>query len=214
MSVTDADFIEEIAWRTIETSLFPSGLWTVTEIANYTNQRQNRFNRDAKLMLAHQPLTFSAAQTSADLPQDWIATINGSWTPATGTTAGISTTVGTGDRYAAEKAISSTNNPPSRPVILDDQSAGPLKVELFPPPDVAGDLEILYASVLEVLPFDPLNPEIFDLPDDVIPYIVYGVLADMLSKDGRGQDLARAKYCEERFQEGIALSAILLEGWI
>lgn len=215
MSVTDADQLAEVAWRVIETdTTFTSGLWSVAEIANYFNQRLNRFNRDAKLMLAHQPIAFSAGQESADLPQDWIATLNGSWTPAAGDTAGIATTVATGDRYAAEFGISATNNPPTRPIIMDDQSAGPLTIELFPVPDVDGSLEILYASVLENLPFDPMNPEIFDVPDDVVPFVTYGVLADMLSKEGRGQDLARARYCEERFQEGIALSAILLEGWI
>lgn len=215
MSVTDADQLAEVAWRVIETdTTFNSGLWSVAEIANYFNQRQNRFNRDSKLMLAHQPISFVAGQSSADLPSDWIATQNGSWTPATGASAGIATTVATGDRYAAEKAISVTNNPPTRPTIMDDQSAGPLTLELFPPPDVDGELDLLYASVLATLGFDPGSPDIFNLPDDVVPFVMYGVLADMLSKDGRGQDLARASYCESRFQEGIALSAILLEGWI
>jgi len=212
MSVTDADQLEEVAWRVIESStLFPSGLWTVAEIANYFNQRQNRFNRDTKLMLAHQPLSFTAGQESADLPPDWIATLNGSWSPAAG---GPATTVAAGDRYAAEKAISSTNNPPDVPTIMDDTSGGALTIELFPPPTTDGELEILYACVLERLPFDPGSPEIFDIPDDFVPYITYGVLADMLSKDGRGQNLLMARYCEQRYEEGVAMAAILLEGYL
>lgn len=212
MAITDADQLAEIAWRVVEAdTTFTSGLWTVTEIANYFNQRQNQFNRDTKLMLAHQPLAFTAGQTVADLPQDWIASLNGSWTDSP---TGKSTTVAAGDRYAAEKGISATNNPPLRPIIFDDGSAGPLKLELFPVPVTDGELELLYASVLAALAFDPGTPDIFNLPDEVVPYVTYGVLADMLSKDGRGQDLARAAYCEQRYQEGVALAAVLLEGFL
>ncbi len=211
MSTTDADLIADVAWRVLESStLFPSGLWSVAEITNYANQRQNRFNRDAKLLLAHQPIAFSAGDVNKPLPDDWIATLNASWTDDP---TGVSTTVGVGDRYAAEALITSTNNPPDRPTILDDSSAGPLTVELFPTPATDGELELLYACVLETLHGDPLAPDVIDLPDDFFPYLVYGVLADMLSKEGRGQDLARAQYCEQRFQEGILLSAVLLEGY-
>ncbi len=211
MSVTDADQLIEVAWRVVETStLFSSGLWTVSEVANYFNQRQNRFNRDTKLMLAHQPIAFVAGQESADLPADWITSFNGSWTPAGSTE---STTVQPGDRYAAETGISSTNNPPVRPIIMDDQNAGARKVELYPVPSTDGNLDLLYVCVLEVLGFNPVSPEIFDIPDDFVPYVTYGVLADMLSKEGRGRDLARASYCEDRYQEGVALAAVLLEGY-
>ena len=45
MAITDADQLAEIAWRVVEAdTTFTSGLWTVTEIANYFNQRQNHFN--------------------------------------------------------------------------------------------------------------------------------------------------------------------------
>lgn len=212
MSVTDADQLSELAWRLVESdTTFTSGLWTVAEIANYLTQRQNRFNRDTKLMLAHQPLAFTAGQESAALPPDWIASLNGSWTPDA---SGIATTVQPGDRYAAEKLIAAGNNPPSQPTIMDDQNGGPLTVELYPVPAEDGQLELLYASVLEALACDPLNPVLFEIPDDFVPYVTYGVLADMLSKEGRGRDLARAQYCEGRYNEGVALAAILLEGYL
>ena len=54
---------------------------------------------------------------------------------------------------------------------------------------------------------------LFNIPDDFVPYIKYGVYADMLGKTGRGQDLLRARYSEQRFQEGVVLTKALLEGW-
>jgi hypothetical protein len=50
-------------------------------------------------------------------------------------------------------------------------------------------------------------------PNDFTPAIKYGVLADMLSKVGRGQDLTRAAYCESRYQEGVEAAKIMLSGW-
>ena len=42
------------------------------------------------------------------------------------------------------------------------------------------------------------------------PYIKYGVMADMLSKEGEAQDVNRAKYCQGRYEEGVELAKILL----
>lgn len=50
-------------------------------------------------------------------------------------------------------------------------------------------------------------------PNDFTPAIKYGVLADMLTKVGRGQDLIRAAYCESRYQEGVEAAKIMLAGW-
>jgi hypothetical protein len=41
------------------------------------------------------------------------------------------------------------------------------------------------------------------LPPNLIPYLKWGVLADLLSEDGHGQDLSRAEYCKQRWEEGI-----------
>jgi hypothetical protein len=211
--IAATDQFVELQWRLLDTGgtsfQFPSGLWSTDEVIEYFTERQNRFNRDTKLLLAHLPLAFSAAQASAAAPVDWIATQNGTWIDTPTRTA---STVTTGDRYAAEHGISQTNNPPLRPVILDDQSAGPLTIELYPPPVTEGVLDLLYATVLTAIAAD--SDATFDLPDDFVPFVTYGVLADMLSKDGRGQDLARAAYCEERYSSGVKIAAIMLEGYV
>lgn len=210
MSVTDADQMAEVAWRLLDDTILTSGLWTVAEVASYFNQRQNRFNAATNLMLAHQPLAFLSGVSSGNLPPDWIATLRATWRAAG---SSVMSPVTKSDRYAASLGIQ-TWNAPLVPTLFDDNSGGPLKVELFPPPLTDGAFEILYTSVLEILHFDPNTPDVFDVPDDFVPYITYGVLADMLSKDGRGRNLEKAAYCEERFAEGIALAGILLTGFL
>jgi hypothetical protein len=43
------------------------------------------------------------------------------------------------------------------------------------------------------------------VPDYTVTYIKYGVLERMLSKEGEGQDLARARYCRNRYVFGVNL---------
>lgn len=52
-----------------------------------------------------------------------------------------------------------------------------------------------------------------DVTQDFTPAIKWGVIADMLSKVGRGQDLTRAAYAESRYREGVEAVAIILAGW-
>lgn len=48
------------------------------------------------------------------------------------------------------------------------------------------------------------------IPNIFYPYIKYGVMADMLSKEGEMQDSERAKYCEARFAEGVEIAKMWL----
>lgn len=47
--------------------------------------------------------------------------------------------------------------------------------------------------------------DVLTVPDFTKPYIKFGVLSKMLSKEGEGQDLLRARYCRRRMATGINL---------
>lgn len=212
MAITDADVLVEVQWRLLEDAALTSGLWTLTEIAALFNQRQNRFNRDTKLMLAQAAIPVAAAAPTAAYPQDWIATARASWKD---TASGVATPVDQSDLFAAQMGLpSAAGAAPLVPVIMDENVGGTLTTNLFPPPVGDGTLNLLYASTLELLNFNPAAPDIFDVPDEFVPYLVYGVLEDLLSKEGRGQDLARAAYCRERYDEGVLVCAIMQAGFL
>lgn len=208
MAVTDADQLAEIVWRLVEDPTLASGLWTLTEIAGLFNQRQNRFNRDTYLMLAQIPIAATNGVASYDLPDDWIATQRVTWKSAGGTAI---SPIDRGDRFSAA-ALGTVGT--TRPILYDDHDAGSRTIELFSTPLVDGTIGLTYASIMEILNFNPANPDIFDIPDDFVPYVMYGVLEDLLSKDGRGRDLQRAAYCRARYEEGVAMAAIFLGGFI
>ena len=52
-----------------------------------------------------------------------------------------------------------------------------------------------------------------DLPDEFAHVLKYGTLADQLRKDGRGQDLGRADYAQQRFDLGVEAARLILAGW-
>ncbi len=209
MAITDADQLVEVRWRLIEDAALSSTLWTLPEIAALFNQRQDRFNRDTFFLLAHQPIAAVAGTEDYDLPEDWIATERVTWRTLAGAISALTPV----DRFGMSNLFSPGNLPP-RPIAYDDQSAGIEVLEIGPVPAADGTLEVLYVSTLELLNFDPLAPDIFDLPDDFIPYITYGVLSDLLSKEGNGRDLPRSAYCQSRYEEGVAVAALFLLGFL
>jgi hypothetical protein len=90
-----------------------------------------------------------------------------------------------------------------------DSETPTLQVQLAPAPTGAGTLSLYYISVGNTLDG---TGEIFNTPDEFVPFLKYGVLADMLMKLGRVQDGVRAGYCENRFQEGIELAKSWISG--
>jgi hypothetical protein len=65
-----------------------------------------------------------------------------------------------------------------------------LTLQLIPPPVDNGTLTLQTISS-------------GSLPDDFMPYILWGVLGDMLRSPGPLQDSLRAEYAEARFKEGV-----------
>jgi hypothetical protein len=48
--------------------------------------------------------------------------------------------------------------------------------------------------------------QLLPIPANLAWAVKYGIMSDMLSKEGEAQDTKRAKYCESRFNEGIELA--------
>lgn len=82
----------------------------------------------------------------------------------------------------------------------------PLVLEVQPPPLTTGKLNLL--TVNSGPDLDPLTAQVLGVPDDFCWVIKFGALADLFGMDGPGQDINRAKYCESRWKDGIALARI------
>lgn len=48
------------------------------------------------------------------------------------------------------------------------------------------------------------------IPDSFTPYVAYGVASKLFSADGESKDNQRAKYCQQRYEEGLLLVGAIM----
>lgn len=208
MSILDTDMLTEVQFALTEDAAFSSGLWTPTEVIGYFNQRQYRFLKETMILGAVATLPWTPQEPYGALPTDWVMTIRALWHDFVG---GRYTPLTTTDTFELDHTDIEGATTAGLPLGYRDADVpGTLLMGLGPAPSAPGEVELVYVSLSELLDG---TGQLFDTPDDFVPYIKYGVYADMLGKDGRGQDLLRARYAEQRFSEGVALTQALLGGW-
>lgn len=78
---------------------------------------------------------------------------------------------------------------------------------LYPNPANLGQVELIYVNGIAASTELLVTTKV-PLPNNLVPYIVFGICANILRKEGTQQDLARADYFEERFREGIELGKV------
>lgn len=209
----DQALLTDLQYTLVETpdggASWGSGLWTRDEVVNVLTQRQNRLLKETLLLvtLASPNLTVNIGDHRIALPVDHLRTISAVWRGNDGTVRELLRA----DSFEADHAIStweSTNT--VSPLVYMDYDPLTLQIQIAPAPSVAGTIELLYVANGTVLTG---NGVALTVPDEWAHVVKYGSLADLLSKDGRGKDASRAAYSEQRFQLGIDLARLILEGW-
>lgn len=209
MSTTDLSLLAEIQAALLEDATFSNGLWSLAEVLRYFNQRQYRFLTETKVLTAIATIPWIPAIDSQPLPDDWIATIAALWHDFPSGEYHVLPATDAWEIDHLNQAFATTGGMPQG--YRDGDTLQTLTLTLGPAPAAQGAVELLYVGLSEILDG---TGTIFDIPDDWVPYLKYGVYADMLGKEGRGQDLIRARYSDLRYQEGIVLAQSLLAGWI
>jgi len=209
VSTTDLSLLAEIQAALLEDATFSNGLWSLAEVLRYFNQRQYRFLTETKVLTAVAAIPWIPAVDSQPLPTDWIATIAALWHDFASDEYHVLPPTDAWEIDHLNAAFATTGGTPQG--YRDGDTLETLTLTLGPAPAAQGAVELLYVGLSEILDG---TGTIFDIPDDWVPYLKYGVYADMLGKEGRGQDLIRARYSDLRYQEGIVLAQSLLAGWV
>lgn len=205
--MTDQEILTEVASAVLEDPAYLTGLWTLSEVLGYLNLRQQRLLKRTRVTAATAILPTTPGVPEYALPADWIDTIavrwhslvDDQWYP-----------VDESDSFELDHITPDTTLTVNPPLGYRTSDLETLRLVLGPPPTAPGELELVYVALAVTLDNTGIACEI---PDALCPYLKYGTLADMLAKDGRGQDLLRARYCEQRFEEGVALASALVDGW-
>lgn len=185
-----------------------SGLWSREEVLGALNFRQSLLLKSSLLVvsIANPQLTVTAGNTTVDLPADWIRTVDAVWIGADGTTRELlRCSTFEMDHVTPSWAIISAD-----PLSYVEYETPTLEMTIGPTPRQDGVIDLLYIARGPALTGDGM---VTSIPDELSDAVVYGALTDLLSKDGRGQDLLRAQYCQQRYELAVDLARLILEGW-
>lgn len=103
--------------------------------------------------------------------------------------------------YFNRNAFNSTTN---RPTYFTSILGNLNTVKIYSFPSNLCELEIISVNGISSSTVLSLATKI-GIPDNLVPYIKWGVLADIYSKDGIAYNPAMAAYCEQRWSEGIII---------
>jgi hypothetical protein len=207
----DQDLLTAIQFALIEPpnggASWPSGLWTREEVLGSLNQRQDKLLKDSLLLVGIANLPVAASQHRVDLPFDWIRTISVVWRS---TDLTVVRELLRADSFEADHAIPTWDlTDTTAPLVYMEYETPTLQVQIGPAPTGTGTLELLYVPLGTRLTG---QNELLVVPDEWAFAVKYGALADLLSKNGRGQDLPRAASAEQKFQLGIEAARLILRG--
>lgn len=77
-------------------------------------------------------------------------------------------------------------------------------IEIYPSPSNLSKLEIISVNGIPSSTVLALNTKV-GIPDNLVPYIKFGILADIYAKDGIAYNPSMAAYCEDRWNEGLII---------
>lgn len=127
------------------------------------------------------------------------------WLPVTVPGGYVNTPLWPDDTFAlAAYQRDYTVAPQGQPTTYQQSTEPPLSFDVDVQPAVPGTYEVLSVNAGETLPA-PIPPALLRIPDDFTWVAKWGVLADLLNRDSNARDPMRAKYCEMRYQHGLAL---------
>ena len=200
--MTDAEILSQMQTILIEPPdggvTIPSGLWTPDEFLDALDNGKQYVRVGATPFFERVTLVTVPNQTRYALPQDWVATYRVVWHGSDGSKIDL----GRDSTWSADYLDPYwTMTAESRPEIYNDSLTPVPQIQVMPPCQDNGVLEVTYLSTSTVL------------PDLLIPIAKWRAIAILLAKDGRGQDLPRAKMANDLVAQGLAALNVFLKGW-
>lgn len=208
----DTEVLNEIQYYVLETpddgATLTSDLWTVAEVIGYLNQRQREFLKDTCVLYKRADLATVPGEMRHTLPDGTIFVQHVTFRTA----ADVYTELRRVDLWQLDTLLPDWETvTDSVPRWFLDSEVPTMTLGTAPATMTAGVLEALYVGITAALSNTGVS---FEVPDECVPAIMWGVVADMLSKEGRGQDVKRAAIAQARYMEGREMTKLLLTGWL
>lgn len=194
--------LSEIQRHMLETTIdggITWSLWTQEEVLGYLNQRLVRFIMETGVLQERVVTAYANGAPEVSLPSDLVelrrvAVVGGNMLVKI-------------DAFALDGALIGWEQSSGEPGAYVEAPKEALTIQLVPSPSTAGSVEILYVKAPTAI---GSNCVPLPIPSSMTPFVKYGVMADMLMKQGEANDPERAEYCEGRFAEGVEVTKAFL----
>lgn len=210
--LVDRDVLKDVQLALVEDPVdsgesWTSGLWTVSEVIDYLNQRQAEFLKLTGVRLTRARVATIPQVQRHPLPGDWVATQRCIFLSPDGRKK----TLHRADPFELDHGLPTWEHAgATKPKVYTDGMLPTGTIQIAPKAQDGGVLELLYVALGTSLSNTGVA---FQVPAEFVAPVKWGVVASMLGKVGRANDARRAEYAEMRFQEGIEAAKMILGGW-
>lgn len=176
-------------------------LWTRAEVEKAFNRRVLTFLRATGVTRQRTTINVSLNVADYTLPSSVLTLRRMVWDPSGGANEGSRSLLPIDEaQLDAVPGWEVETGEPVAYVLRDD------KFRLYPIPSVTGVIQISYVP----FPATVTGCQNIPVPSVFAPFLKWGVIADLLRKEGEANDPERAKYAEGRYSEGEELGRLLL----
>jgi hypothetical protein len=200
-SVTVQQLIDEIRMHLLE----PAGevtwsLWTQTEVLTFIQQKVIRFLMETGIVRERLERAHNTGSGEVDLPEDLLDLRRVAWDG----TALLRT-----DPFVLDHGTGAWYLGSGTPYTYIEEPRDPLTIRIIPAPDANGTIAFIYIQPgIDVLSLYGVRDAHLPIPAAFCPHIKWGVLGDMLMKEGEAHDPVRADHCFKRYEEGVQLARL------
>lgn len=191
------DFLE-----TISDTNQSSEIITIDELFKFTETRIDSYNQQTSLILQTEEFTVDPDQNFVLLNNRVLDIVRIEFLYKNESNDNVSILLLRDDEEQLSYSDSSLLEEQGLPEFFTELFSSGKDIRIYPKPNVPGTLRVIYVKGVNRLE-DATLDKIIEIPNNLIPYIKYGIYEDIFSKDGLTNDMARAAYCNTRWKEGI-----------
>lgn len=203
-TLTDADVYTLIEYHLIEPAT--GSTWTgtnqfsIADLSQACSRRRNEVLQYAACNMVEASINVLSGAQNVQLGSDLILDARRArWVPAVGSPV----TLQRGDSRTFQYFTPNYQQTTANPLRWDVIGSPPQTLTLDTKPNIASQIQLL--AIEGGVDFAPPTNAPLLMPDDWMWVLKFGAMADILSKEQEGKDLARAAYCRKRYEEGIKL---------
>lgn len=203
-TVTDTSLCETIQYHLLEpstgTTWTGSDQFTLADMTGALQRRRDMLLADTGAVLTRSTPVLPAATATLDLSEDIMLVRRMAWQGAvTAVKWPLYLEDISGQRNYSTGYLLEQGTPQTYSLV----SEKPSRYLFAPQPNEPGTLDLLTINAGTTITAQGV---VLGVPDDMAWIIKWGAMADMLGREGPGQDLARSYYCERQWRMGVELA--------